>query len=149
MSLATVLHVVYTIPMFDFSHELRKRGLRVTKPRLAVVHALEKQKRPVSIADVYAAVRKAMNQSTAYRAVEDLERVGLVRRVDFRHEHAHYELAGDDHHHIICKQCGKSEDITNCGGKRLERDVLKKSGFAKIESHSMEFYGLCKRCART
>lgn len=135
--------------MIDYPQELRKRGLRVTKPRLAVVNALTKQKRPVSIADVYAAVKKVMNQSTAYRAIEDLERVALVRRVDFRHEHAHYELAQDHHHHVICKKCGSTENLTSCGGKRLEQEVLKKSGFKTIESHSMEFYGLCKRCART
>ena len=133
--------------MFDYSQELRKRGFRVTKPRLAVLGALSKQKRPVSIADIYTDVRKAMNQSTTYRAVEDLERVGLVRRVDFRHEHAHYELAEDHHHHVICKKCGTTENLTSCGGKRLEREVLKKSGFKTIESHSMEFYGLCRKCS--
>lgn len=132
--------------MIDYSHELRKRGLRVTKPRLAVLHALGVQKRPVSIADVYASVKKAMNQSTAYRAIEDLERVGMVRRVDFHHEHAHYELADDHHHHIICQKCGAAVNLTSCGGKRLEKEVLKKSGFITIESHSMEFYGLCRKC---
>jgi Fe2+ or Zn2+ uptake regulation protein len=91
------------------------------------------------------------NQTTVYRALEALAETGAVLRVDLGHAHAHYEVARkkDHHHHIICKSCGKIEDIEVCGPRELESTVLKKSKkFSIIKSHALEFFGVCNICVK-
>jgi len=84
-----------------------------------------------------------------YRALEALIEVGIVRQIDMQHAHAHYELVAGEkhHHHLICKHCSKVEDVESCDIADIECTVLKKSkSFASIQNHSLEFFGLCKKC---
>jgi len=86
----------------------------------------------------------ALNLATLYRALDALVVDGVVRRVDFRHGHAHYELAAEraHHHHLACTGCGAIEDV-DC---TLRPRLKKSSVFAAITDHAMEYFGLCKAC---
>jgi Fur family ferric uptake transcriptional regulator len=129
---------------------LRGAGFKATPHRLAVLALLEKSKKPLSIKKIRDQLRrKDLDQATLYRMVNALEQAGLLRAVDFRHSHAHYELEGGErhHHHIVCQSCGKLADIF-ADTSRLEAQALKMSKFAAITSHSLEFFGLCRACAR-
>lgn len=128
---------------------LRNAGYKATPGRLALLEFLRKSKKPMSVAKIVHGLRgKKIDQVTAYRAIEALEKIGLVRKVDLRHGHADYEFAADDHHHLICAQCGRIEDFQDCGSDILARKILRKSKvFSKINRHSLEFFGTCKACA--
>jgi len=130
---------------------LRKSGHKATPGRLSLLLVLAKADRPLAIHDIIDASKKGLNQATIYRALESLLDAGIVRRVDMQHAHAHYELSegAKHHHHLICKRCGRVEDVEHCDERTIEQAVLKKSkAFASIQTHSLEFFGLCKKCSK-
>lgn len=130
---------------------LRAAGHKATPARVAILRTLAAAKRPMNIT----AMRNSLgeirtDQATVYRSLEALEASGLIRRVDLRHGHAHYELVGqDDHHHLVCLVCGLVEDFTGCGIDAVIKKTLRQSKqFANVDEHALELFGLCKTCAK-
>jgi Fe2+ or Zn2+ uptake regulation protein len=84
---------------------LRAAGYKATPGRLALLDVLIENKKPLGIDSITRRLKERqinMNKVTAYRTLAMLEKIGLVRRVDLRHGHADYEMAGrEDHHHLI------------------------------------------------
>lgn len=134
----------------DFSLLLRESGLRITKPRLAILAFLSVQKRPVSLQRIAAHIQGA-NLTTVYRAIEAFLDAGVLRACDVGHGHLDYELADlPHHHHVICTSCGLIEEVEACASDdRLHAEALRASGrFKQITTHQATFYGLCKVCAK-
>ncbi|MFA5954068.1 MAG: Fur family transcriptional regulator [Patescibacteria group bacterium] len=133
-----------------FRDALRSVGERVTPARLALLRVLKRTRRPMSIQAIMRDLEPlGADQVTAYRSLHALEQKGLIRQVDLRHGHAHYELAGSDHHHLVCLRCGAVEDFTGCGVDAMARRALKQSRqFARITQHAVELFGYCKRCEK-
>ena len=132
-----------------FSTLLRKEGLKATSGRITILNILTKFQKPVSIPFLRKSLRGQINEVTIYRTLETLTEGGLVQRVDLGHAHAHYEIIEKNrhHHHLICKTCGRLEDITGCISKNLEKTILENSKkFKNIISHSVELFGICKQC---
>jgi Fe2+ or Zn2+ uptake regulation protein len=128
---------------------LRARGLKATPARLAVLAALARAKRPMSAQAVIAALPRNADQATVYRTFHALKEKGLIRQIDLRHNHAHYEIMGDDeHHHLVCLHCGRVEDVHRCWIEDMQPVVLRRAKhFARITQHALEFYGVCRSCA--
>ena len=130
---------------------LRSNGLKVTPARLEVLAVLEKAREPMTIDDICGWLKdQTINAATVYRTVKSLNDEGVVKQIDFRHGHGHYELVADnDHHHIICVSCGKVEDFEGCFVEKIVQTVLKETkGFAQVTDHALELFGLCKVCAK-
>ncbi len=128
---------------------LREAGLKATPTRIALLEFLSKSSKPLAVPRIVKALRNRLDHATVYRNLRALERERLVRRVDFRHDHAHFEL-GDpkDHHHFICLRCGETEDFTGCNVAQVTRRALGKSKkFETVSEHSLEIFGTCKKCA--
>ena len=128
---------------------LRVKGLKATPQRLALLAVLARTHRPLALHDIETAPEtRGITQSTLYRAVKDCVSAGIVRPVDLRHTHAHYELVtGREQHHLICAACGTVEDFVSKVCTSLTRDALRASkAFADVRDHSIELYGTCKRC---
>lgn len=131
---------------------LRNEGLKATPGRVAILKILAKSQKPLSIHSLKETLGNQLDMVTIYRALEALIAGKLVQRVDFGHVHAHYEVIEKNrhHHHLICKICGRVEDIAGCVTKNLEKIVLVNSkSFKNIISHSVELSGMCKQCVRT
>lgn len=127
---------------------LQDSGLKGTKPRLAVLHVLEEQHRPLDVAEILHGLEEhhiAADQATVYRILDTFTQKGLIERLEFHEGKFRYERAGEDHHHLICESCGKVEDMSDCNIGELEKDVKKKKGF-QVKRHALEFYGLCQQC---
>src|SRR2546423_11251619 len=93
---------------------LRDQGLRVTKPRLAVLEVLAGGGH-LEVDDIAARVRSRLD-SVSTQAVYDvlgaLARAGLARRIEPAGSPARYEArSGDNHHHIVCRGCGAIADV--------------------------------------
>lgn len=128
---------------------LQTSGLKGTKPRLAVLHILEEENRPVDVTDITSSLEKhniAADQATVYRILDTFVQKGLVHKLEFHEGKFRYEKAGMDHHHLICEQCGRIEDISDCNIPGLEKEIKKKKGFV-VKRHSLEFFGVCKNCS--
>jgi Fur family transcriptional regulator, ferric uptake regulator len=135
--------------MKDFTEVLHEVGQRATPTRLAVLSVLEKEKRPLSVEKIISIIGEDdIDYVTAYRTITMLKKAGLVRQIDFQHNHAHYELTSlGDHHHVVCTRCNKVADVLDCNVQTMIQNALRASKFAEINQHSLEFFGLCKQCA--
>lgn len=128
---------------------LRSYSLKVTPIRVAVLEYLHDTKTPVDVAEIedyLAHMKIEANTSTVYRILLNFTELGLTKRIEFLEGKARYELASlPHHHHIICKKCGLVADIENCDLSYLEKDITTKTSFA-VQSHNLEFFGLCEVC---
>lgn len=130
---------------------LRSRGLRVTRPRLATLTALRSEGH-LSADSVRARISDAGGQvsvQAVYDVLTALGNVGLVRRIDPAGSAARYEIrTGDNHHHLICRDCGAIEDA-DCAVRAApchEPDV--DHGF-EIDEAEVTFWGRCPACQNT
>ena len=136
--------------MSHFAATLRDAGFRATPGRLALLELLEESGTPLSVKTISRRLSPRKDEVTVYRALEALSNAGILARVDFQHDHAHYELIADKkhHHHIVCNACGMVEDITECPLPTLTQKALNTSQkFTRITNHSFELFGICATCA--
>jgi Fur family transcriptional regulator, ferric uptake regulator len=128
---------------------LKEHSYRVTPGRMALLLFLKHAKKPLSAGDIQKQLSHPMNKVTLYRALEDFSQSKIVAKISLRDSVTYYEFihAGHHHHHIVCEQCGKLEDIESCDAVSLQKEILKHSkNFKSINSHSLEFFGICKGC---
>ena len=134
----------------DLITMLKEKSLRVTTHRLAVLSYLSKVKQPATVYEIVEVLRKKHNidQATVYRNLGSLHEAGLLRRLDFNHGHAHYELeTGRASHQFVCSTCETIEKIEGISIEDTVKKMLKKSKkFKNTTTHSIEIYGLCKIC---
>lgn len=130
---------------------LQEAELRVTSHRLRILSYLSKVKQPVTVYELVDMVRKKspIDQATIYRNLSSLHEANLLRRLDFNHGHAHYELeTGRPSHQIVCNTCETIEKIEGISIDETIKKMLKKSKkFKQTTTHSIEIYGVCKQCA--
>ena len=129
---------------------LRRNGLKATLPRRAILKTIANTAKPLSIREIIDTLDGAYNKTTVYRFMNRLKHIGIIKQIDLRHNHAHFELARtDDHHHLVCIHCSFLEDVADCSVEDMYNDVLKRSSrFAFIKQHALEFYGVCKHCTK-
>lgn len=134
-------------PSDRFADILREKGEKATRARTELLRALERERFPVSIKELGKKV-KAPDQSTLYRTLATLVGIGLVREAVVDKKEARYEIAvgREHHHHIVCTSCGYMEDVHVCPEDSFASNPLS-SRFSRITGHTLEFFGLCKRCA--
>lgn len=135
----------------DILAMIKEKGLRVTGHRVALLSLLARVKQPVTVYELVDVLRKKENidQATVYRNLTSLHEAGLLRRLDFNHGHAHYELeTGKASHQLVCNSCETVEKIEGISVDGAVKKMLKKSRkFKNATTHSIEIYGVCKSCA--
>ncbi|MBV8561376.1 MAG: transcriptional repressor [Acidimicrobiia bacterium] len=129
---------------------LRGRGLQVTAQRLAVLRAVDA--RPHSTADdIDRAVRAdlgAVSRQAVYDALAILTEKGLLRRIQPARSSARYESRVDDnHHHLICRTCGRTVDVDCAVGETPCLAAADDSGF-QIDEAEVIFWGYCPDCTK-
>jgi Fur family ferric uptake transcriptional regulator len=131
-------------------NSLQQSGLKVTSGRILLMSILSANHKPVSVSELVKKLGGRIDQATVYRNLLNLEQVGLVRRVEMKDDKSYFEIMDEhDHHHIICVSCGLIEDFYGCNIDNVVDNALKKSKqFSRINEHSMELFGLCKKCSK-
>ena len=127
---------------------LREHGLQVTAQRLAVLRAVSE--RPHSPADELHAIVTAelgtISKQAVYDALAALTDKGLVRRIQPAGSPARYETrAGDNHHHLICRTCGRTVDVDCAVGDTPCLTAADASGF-EIDEAEVVYWGRCPEC---
>lgn len=133
----------------DILATLKSAGLRATQPRIRVLGILEGSSYPLSVADIASMLsRPAVDQVTVYRTLETFVQAGLVHHLELHQGRSYFELATrEHHHHLVCRSCGRVEDVEGCDLEKMERNVAKKSkNFGSVVSHALEFFGDCNTC---
>ena len=93
---------------------LLKHGLSVTAQRLAVLRAVSRRSHSTAeiIAEEVRADINVISRQAVYNALGTLAEKGLIRRIQPDGSPARYEdRVGDNHHHLICRTCGKTVDV--------------------------------------
>ncbi|WP_189061359.1 Fur family transcriptional regulator [Longimycelium tulufanense] len=132
----------------DLRQRLRAAGLRVTAPRLAVLTWVSDHPH-VTADEVTTAVRERLG-SVSTQAVYDVlnacTRAGLLRRIEPAGHPARFETRiGDNHHHLVCRACGRTEDVDCLVGARPCLDPSDTSGF-EVDEAEVVFWGWCPDC---
>lgn len=128
---------------------LRGVGLRVTRPRLAVLRVLS-DRQHVTADEVSGLVRNELG-SVSTQAVYDVLRAltdsGLVRRIEPAGSPARFEvLRGDNHHHVVCRSCGAVADVACAVGHRPCLTASQDHGFV-IDEAEVTYWGTCPGCS--
>jgi Fur family ferric uptake transcriptional regulator len=126
---------------------LEQASMRLTQPRTAILKVLIAAHGPFSVDEVRSlAGTRGLDRVTVHRCLTAFEEIGLVRRCEFGDSTSRYEYSGHGHHHhhVICKRCRKMENIEQCIPKALIRSV-RSMGYEEV-SHSLEFFGICRKC---
>ena len=134
--------------MFDPSAILRRHGVQITAQRLAVLRAVSSS--PHSTGDVIAESVRAeigvISRQSVYNALGMLAEKGLIRRIQPSGSAALYEdRVGDNHHHLICRTCGKTADVDCSVGKAPCLSASDNSGF-QIDEAEVIYWGTCPEC---
>ena len=123
-------------------------GLKRTQSRLKVMEILEKENSPVDVVHIIGHVKNLedkIDQATIYRILETFYKKGIIDRLEFGEGKFRYELKKGDHHHLICDNCGRVEDIEDNFINKIEKEVQNEKGFI-VKKHNLEFFGLCRNC---
>ena len=132
----------------EYASQLRARGFRLTLQRLAILQVLRQSETHLSPREVYKRAKQTLptlTEPTVYRTLEFLAANGLARPSQTGNGHLMYEIAGNDHHHIVCRSCGDELEIDHTLLETLYYKLESMSGYIRIDSH-MTFFGVCPQC---
>ncbi|MFJ5642162.1 Fur family transcriptional regulator [Streptomyces sp. NPDC093223] len=126
---------------------LKGKGLRSTAQRRAVLTAL--RGRPHSTAadlEMRVGAAGGLSRQGLYNVLDDLTRAELVRCIEPAGSPARYELrVGDNHHHLVCRSCGRIEDVDCSVGAAPCLTPGDDRGFA-VDEAEITWWGLCGEC---
>jgi Fur family ferric uptake transcriptional regulator len=127
---------------------LRDHGLQVTAQRLAVLRAVAA--RPHRTADSVAEAVRAeigtISRQAVYDALRLLTEKRLIRRIHLGGSAALYEdRVGDNHHHLICRTCGKTVDVECAVGEAPCLTAANDAGY-RIDEAEVVYWGTCPEC---
>lgn len=135
--------------------ELKLKGYKLTPQRRAIVNIIiQNEGSHLTAEELYDLVKKECPEiglATVYRTIQLLEDIGIVFKINLDDGCNRYELVDEDeihqHHHLICRKCGKVIQVEEDLLDTIEKNVEKEYKF-KIENHSLKFIGLCNECLR-
>jgi Fe2+ or Zn2+ uptake regulation protein len=129
--------------------QLRATGLRVTGPRQAVLEWLADHPH-ATVDEIGNGVRdhfRAVSTQAVYDVLAACAEVGLVRRIEPAGHPARYERrTGDNHHHLVCRNCGRVEDVDCAVGAQPCLTPDDDRGY-DLDQAELVFWGMCPDCS--
>jgi len=122
----------------------------VTAQRLAVLRAVRSEPHITAdgVAEIVRAEIGAISRQSVYDALGMLVEEGLVRRIQPAGSPARFEArAGDNHHHVICRICGRTADVDCAVGSAPCLTAADDHGF-EVEEAEVIYWGRCPKCQR-
>lgn len=133
----------------DWRERLRRAGLRVTQPRLAVLDAVRDNSHLAAdqVSDRVRAKIGTVSTQAVYDALNTLTEHQILRRIEPAGSSMLFEInAGDNHHHIVCRGCGAVVDVPCAVGSMPCAIPQQTQGFV-IDEAEVTYWGLCPDCA--
>jgi Fe2+ or Zn2+ uptake regulation protein len=133
-----------------YAPQLRASGFRMTSQRMAILHVLHHSGTHLSPTEIYKKARRdapGLTEPTVYRTLEFLAKNQVVMPAHVGNGKLVYEIAGRNHHHLICQSCGASFEVQPEALDGIIRRLEKSSGYRFINSH-VTFFGICPKCQK-
>lgn len=134
---------------------LGDNGYKTTTQRSMVFDILAENKdQHLSTEEVYELIKSKnphMGIATIYRTLQLFEEIGLVYKHNFDDGCSRYEILSPNssevhqHHHLLCKKCGKIIEVKEDLMNTLE-DIIEKQYNFEILNHVVKFTGICSQC---
>ena len=144
--------MIYTAAVVtDPADLLRAHGIQVTAQRLAVLRAVAAEPHITAdgVADAVRAEIGAISLQSVYDALSLLTTERLIRRIQPAGSAARYEdRVGDNHHHLICRVCGRVVDVECAAGAAPCLTAADDRGY-EIDEAEVAFWGRCPDCVTT
>ena len=132
----------------EFIERSRELGIKVTPQRIAIYRELASTDQHPSTETIYKKIKDYypnISLTTVYRTLETFEKLGLISVVNVLYNAARYDANLDPHHHIVCTECKKVEDVYDECLNNL--DISNKTlGDYKVEGYSLLLSGVCTSC---
>jgi Fe2+ or Zn2+ uptake regulation protein len=122
----------------------------MTLQRMAILHVLHHSGTHLSPTEIYKKARcdvPGLTEPTVYRTLEFLAKNQVVMPAHVGNGKLVYEIAGRNHHHLICQSCGASFEVQPEALDGIIRRLEKSSGYRFINSH-VTFFGICPKCQK-
>lgn len=128
---------------------LEESGYRITKPRLAVFHTLQRNHRPQSMTELATTLRGKVDRVSVYRTIDMYEQLGIVTRITtgWKYKLELSDMFLSHHHHITCLICERVVTIEESDETENYINSLgTTAGYTRV-SHQLELQGYCDRCS--
>lgn len=128
--------------------QLHVRGFRMTAQRMAILHTLRRAGGHLSPTEVYERTRRdqpGLTETTVYRTLEFLAENGFALAAHVGNGKLVYELTEENHHHLICRHCGKTVAVAYATLTPLYEQLKAATGF-QLDSNHVTLFGLCPDC---
>ena len=127
---------------------MRAAGLRVTRPRLAIL--AEVAEHPHADVEAIAAGARtrvgSLSTQAVYDAVHALTEAGLLRRIEPAGSRTRFEIqTGDNHHHLVCRACGAIVDVECATGRAPCLAASDDAGY-EVDEAEVTYWGRCPEC---
>lgn len=127
---------------------VEEKGLRKTPERFAILDRAMRMHGHFSGDDLYTRLEEEgfhVSRSTVYTTLALLCDCGLIRRHLLSARRAGYEVAEQNHCHLVCTHCGRVEEVAT--GERLLPAGIEVGEF-RPSYYSTTVYGVCADCQR-
>jgi Fur family ferric uptake transcriptional regulator len=135
----------------DILEQLHRSGHKVTPQRVAIIKKVMESSESLTPSALFEKVRKEdpeVGEVTVYRTLNILSELGLVCTVHTgENNHSYVSRPSEHHDHLICSDCGKVVNFTDCNVSNLEKRLASETGFS-IQDHRLDFYGKCRECRK-
>jgi Fur family transcriptional regulator, ferric uptake regulator len=138
-----------SIALSNLQTTLREHRRKLTLPRQSVLDIISEANHHLTPAEILRQAKARhlrLGLTSVYRTLDLLVNLGYVQRIHLNEGCHSYATIGRSHgHHLVCSNCGRAEEFSNCDLDSLVRGLQKKTGF-KIRVHMLELMGLCPEC---
>lgn len=132
-----------------FEVQLKEKKLKVTPQRIAILKEIQKNGH-IGIEEIYENIKKehpSISLATVYKNITSMFEANLLREVKVPYHKQRYELACDQHVHIVCEKCGKIEDV-HLDFENLIAECKSMKDY-QINNINVMFIGVCTPCSQS
>ncbi|HBI15761.1 MAG TPA: transcriptional repressor [Desulfobulbaceae bacterium] len=132
----------------QFEQACREKGFKMTQQRLEIFRELAAASDHPAAETIHRRLLPklpTLSLDTVYRTLSTFEHHGLITKVDTTESQARFEAAGEEHHHLICRKCGR---ITDFYWQRFDETALPPDidRWGRVSKKNVTLYGICKEC---
>ncbi len=130
----------------DYEEIIRAAGHRVTPQRVRILDAVCEAGGHTTLGEVYARVHPSIDRSTLYRTLKLFVDLGLVVSADTGGGEIYYEIPKPQHHHhLVCRRCGKEQEIEHTLLQPMFEQVDMAYHF-HVDTDHLVLFGTCAAC---